>query len=118
MSANEINSMSESCERAGVQLVEAFVFLFHDQTLKLRQILDSGTIGDITVSPAYMNFRIARPSENTRLNPKLGGGGLLDGAVYPITFTRFVFGEEPIAVQGSCHIDPEYGVDTRVCAVL
>jgi len=118
MSAEEITSMSESCERACVQLVEAFVFLFHDQTLKLRQILDSGVIGDITVTHAYMNFRIERPSDNIRLNPELGGGGLLDGGVYPITFTRFVFGEEPIAVQGYSHIDPQYGVDTRVCAVL
>ena len=118
MSADEINAMVESCEHAGVQLVEAFVFLFHTQTLKLRQILDSGAIGDITATHAYMNFRIQRPSDNIRLNKELGGGGLLDGGVYPLTFTRFVFGEEPIAVQGSCLIDPQYGVDMRTSAVL
>ncbi len=117
MSADEITSMSDSCERAGVKLVEAFVFLFHEQTLKLRQILDSSAIGEITATHAYMDFRIPRPSNNIRLNRELGGGGLLDGGVYPITFTRFVFGEEPIAVQGACLIDPEYGVDIRTSAV-
>ncbi len=118
MSADEITSMSDSCERAGVKLVEAFVFLFHDQTLKLRQILDSGIIGEITATHAYMDFHIPRPSDNIRLNRKLGGGGLLDGGVYPTTFTRFVFGEEPIGVQAACFVDPEYGVDTRASAVV
>lgn len=118
MSAEEINAMADSCEKNNVKLVEAFVFLFHSQTLKLREILDSDTIGDITATHAAMNFRIPRPSDNIRLNKELGGGGLLDGGVYPITFTRFVFGEEPIAVQASCLIDPEYGVDTRATAIL
>ena len=118
MSADEINSMSDSCERAGVKLVEAFVFLFHDQTLKLRQILDSGVIGEITATHAYMDFRMPRPSDNIRFNRELGGGGLLDCGVYPITFTRFVFGQEPIGVQAACFIDPEYGVDTRASAVV
>ena len=118
MSADEITAMAESCQRGGVQLVEAFVFLFHAQTLKLRQLLDDQAIGDITATHAYFNFRIQRPSDNIRLNKELGGGGLLDGGVYPLTFTRFVFGEEPIGVQASCLFDPEYGVDTRTCAVL
>ncbi|MBT4139738.1 MAG: Gfo/Idh/MocA family oxidoreductase [Candidatus Latescibacteria bacterium] len=118
MSAEEIMAMSDSCEKANVKLIEAFVFLFHNQTLKLRQILDSGVIGDITATHAAMNFHIQRPSDNIRLNKELGGGGLLDGGVYPITFTRFVFGEEPITVQASCLIDPEYGVDTRTTAIL
>ena len=118
MSADEITAMSESCERAGVELVEAFVFLFHEQTLKLRQILDRGAIGEITATHAYMNFRIPRPSDNIRLNKALGGGGLLDGGVYPLTFTRFVFGEEPISVQASCLFDQDYDVDLRTSAVL
>jgi xylose dehydrogenase (NAD/NADP) len=118
MSAEEITAMSDSCKRAGVELVEAFVFLFHDQTIKLRQLLDSGVIGGITATHAYMNFNIPRPSDNIRLNKGLGGGGLLDGGVYPLTFTRFVFGEEPIAVQASCLFDKDYGVDLRTSAVL
>ena len=118
MSAEEITAMSDSCDRAGVQLVEAFVFLFHDQTHQLREILDSGVIGNITATHAFMNYNIPRPSDNIRLNKELGGGGLLDGGVYPLTFTRFVFGEEPVAVQASCLFDPDYEVDLRTGAVL
>ena len=118
MSRAEIDAMVESCDRSGVQLVEAFVFLFHDQTRKLRQLLDDGVIGNIVATQACMYYRIQRPSDNIRLNKELGGGGLLDGGVYPLTFTRFLYGEEPLTVQASCLIDPEVEVDTRVSAVL
>jgi D-xylose 1-dehydrogenase (NADP+, D-xylono-1,5-lactone-forming) len=118
MTTDEVNAMSAACEKANVQLIEAFVFLFHAQSLKLREILDSGVIGDIVTTHAYFNFRIPRPSDNIRLNKSLGGGGLLDGGVYPITFTRFIHGDEPLNLQASCIIDTEYDVDTRVAAIL
>lgn len=118
MTSDEINAMDEACKAANVHLVEAFVFLFHAQTLKLRQILDDGVIGDITATHAFFNFRVPRPSDNIRLNKHLGGGGLLDGGVYPLTFTRFVYGEDPVSVQAMCLIDPDYEVDMRTSAIL
>lgn len=118
VSTDEVAQMVEACDKAGVHLVEAFVFLHHAQTAKLRALIDDGAIGDIIGSHAHFNFRIPRPSDNIRLNKDLGGGGLLDGGVYPITFTRFVYGEEPLTVQATCVLHPEYEVDTRVAALL
>jgi len=112
MSVDEVNTMVDACEKNSVQLVEAFVFLFHAQTLKLQALLDEGVIGDIVSTHAYFNFRIQRPSDNIRLNKDLGGGG------YPITFTRFVYGEEPLSLQAASFIDPDHGVDTRVSAIV
>lgn len=118
MSTQEVTAMADACNKANVQLVEAFVFLFHAQSHKLREILDSGVIGDIVTTHAWFNFRIPRPSDNIRLNKSLGGGGLLDGGVYPITFTRFLHGDEPLSLQASTAIHPDYDVDTRVSAIL
>ena len=118
MNTDEIRSMVAACEKHSVQLVEAFVFLYHAQSLKLRELLDGGAIGDIVTSHAWFNFRIPRPSDNIRLNKELGGGGLLDGGVYPITFTRFVHDDEPMSLQASTVVHPEYEVDTRFSAIL
>ncbi|UCH24936.1 MAG: Gfo/Idh/MocA family oxidoreductase [Trueperaceae bacterium] len=118
MSPAEAELMIEACAAAGVVLVEAFVFLFHPQTLKLRQLLDRGAIGRLLHVHAYMTFSVRRPSENIRLNRSLGGGSLLDTGGYPITFSRFAFGEEPVSVQAETHIDPLYGVDTRAGLIL
>ena len=110
--------MIKDCQDAGVLLVEAFVFLCHPQTLKLRQLLDAGVIGELLQVQAHLTFPLARPTDNIRLNKELGGGGLLDAGGYPITLTRFVFGEEPVAVQAACRIDPDYGVDSRASILL
>ncbi|MEZ4863319.1 MAG: Gfo/Idh/MocA family oxidoreductase [Caldilineaceae bacterium] len=114
----EAQGMVEHCQRAGVLLTEAFVFLSHPQTLKLREIVDSGAIGNLLQLHAHLTFALARPTDNIRLNQSLGGGSLLDAGGYPITFARFAFGAEPVGVQAACRIDPEYNVDSRIAMVL
>ncbi|MEM7030734.1 MAG: Gfo/Idh/MocA family oxidoreductase [Chloroflexota bacterium] len=118
VSAVEAQDMIDTCQVAQVSLTEAFVFLFHPQTLKLRELLDQGVIGDVLQTQAHFTFHIARPSDNIRLNKDLGGGGLLDAGVYPITYTRFLFGEEPIAIQAAVHTDAHHHVDTRASVIM
>lgn len=118
VSEAEVLSMVESCKANGVYLVEAFVFLFHAQTLRLRALLDAGEIGELRQLETHFSFRLPRDRPNIRLNKDQGGGALLDTGSYPITFVRFAFGGEPISVQASVYVDPEYGVDTRSSAIL
>jgi len=118
VTAAAAQQMIDACQKAGVLLVEAFVFLLHPQTLKLRQLLDDGIIGELLQVQAHLTFRLSRPTDNIRLNHELGGGGLLDAGGYPITFARFAFDAEPETVQASCYIDPEYHVDTRAALLL
>lgn len=118
MSPTEAQEMIDACEKAGVLLVEAFVFLYHPQTRKLRQLLDEGAIGNLLQLQARLTFHLKRPTDNIRLNRELGGGGLLDAGCYPITFARFAFDAEPVAVQAALHTDPAYQVDSRVAMLL
>lgn len=110
--------MVGACREAGVLLAEAFVFLVHPQTQKLRRLLDDGTIGELLQLDARLTFSLARPSENIRLNKELGGGAMLDAGGYPVTFARFAFGADPVGVQAAAYTDPDYHVDSRVAMVL
>lgn len=114
----EARQMVAACQQAGVLLFEAFVFLYHPQTLKLRQLLNEGAIGQLVQAQAQMTFPLARPTDNIRMNKELGGGSLMDAGCYPITFARFAFGAEPLSVQASCRMDPDCGVDTRAGILL
>lgn len=118
VSATEAQAMVDACADAGVLLFEAFVFLYHPKSLRLRQVLAEGAIGDLVQMTASFTFSLQRPTENIRMNRELGGGNLMDVGCYPITYARFVFGEEPVAVQAAVKIDPDYGVDTRSSMVL
>lgn len=118
ISPAECDQMVASCEAAGVHLFEAFVFLYHPKSLKLRQVIGGGQIGDLVQMQASFTFPLKRPTDNIRMNGDLAGGSLMDVGCYPIAYARFVFGEEPIAVQAACSIDPDYGVDTRASIIL
>jgi xylose dehydrogenase (NAD/NADP) len=117
----EAQTMVDACDKAGVVFFEAFVFLYHPQTLRLRQILDSGRIGKLIQVEAHISANIfTRPNieSNIRLSKELVGGALMDMGCYPITFARFAFGEEPVAVQADCYIHPRFEVDTRDALIL
>lgn len=118
VSATEAQHMVDVCAQAGVVLFEAFVFLYHPKSIKLRQVLAEGAIGDLVQMTASFTFPLKRPTDNIRMNRELGGGNLMDVGCYPIAFSRFVFGEEPVSVQAACAMDPDYGVDTRSSMVL
>ena len=114
----DAQAMIAACEKAGVVCFEAFVFLYHPQTLKLRQLIDEGAIGELLQLHAHMSFPIQRPTDNIRMNRDLGGGSLYDGGSYPITFSRFAFGDEPVGIQSKILIDPDCDVDTRATLIL
>ena len=109
--AADAEAMVAACEEAGVVFFEAFVFLYHPQTLKLRRLIDEGAIGELLQLHAHMSFPIQRPTDNIRMNRALGGGSLYDGGSYPITFSRFAFGDEPAGLQSKCPDRP--GVPRR-----
>ena len=116
--ADEVARMVRACQANGVLLFEAFVFRCHPQTIKLRELLAAGAIGEVVQLQAHFSFFLERPTDNIRMNAELAGGSLMDVGCYPITFARYVFDSEPIAVQAQCRIDPDCGVDTRSSAVL
>jgi len=48
----------------------------------------------------------------------MGRGGMLDIGCYPITTSRFIFGEEPVRVAGLIERDPDFRTDRLASAIL
>jgi predicted dehydrogenase len=59
-----------------------------------------------------------RDLNNVRHKVEWGGGGLLDIGCYPITMSRFIFGEEPVRVTGVLERDPDFKTDRLASAIL
>ncbi len=116
--AGEVERMASACADAGVLLFEAFVFKCHPQSHKLRELVADGAIGEMVQMQAHFSFYLERPTDNIRLNKDLAGGALMDVGCYPITFARYVYDREPVAVTAECRIDPDYGVETHTSMVL
>jgi predicted dehydrogenase len=55
---------------------------------------------------------------NIRNVVEWGGGGLMDIGCYPLTTSRFAFGEEPRRVMGIIERDPEMKIDRLTSAIM
>lgn len=118
LTAAEVDEMVAAAREAGVYLVENFAFRFHPQSLRLRELLDGGAIGQVLGVEASFTFRMDQRSQNVRLVPELGGGAAYDLGCYPIAFSRFVFNGEPVSVLAYGDLHPQFQVDMTSAALL
>ncbi len=117
VTAAEGRQMVEACHQADVLLFEAFVFMQHPQSHRLKEIIAAGEIGTLRHINAGMTYVIDDPS-NIRLIKALGGGSMYDGGVYPVTFSRFIAGTDPVSVQAHMRFAAQAGVDVATSLIL
>lgn len=116
---HELEDLERECRRAGVQLVEAFMYRHHPQLGLVRQLLQDGVVGDIVALHARLHFLLERTEDgDIRLRADMAGGALLDLGCYPVDLFGSVLGREPDEVSALAHRDGADGVDTRLAAVL
>jgi predicted dehydrogenase len=104
-------------DRAGVKVGEAFMVRTHPRWLRARELIRSGRIGELRSIVGLFSY-FNRDPQNIRNTLEYGGGALLDIGCYPITLSRFIFGEEPFRVLGLLETDPEMKTDRLTSAIL
>ena len=105
----EVDAMADAAQKAGVYVTEGFMYRHHPQTLKVKQLLDEGTIGKVRLVRGSFTFNIAR-EDDIRLNKALIGGSIWDVGCYPISYARYIIGTEPVEVFGQ-QVTSQSGVD-------
>src|SRR5258706_9892327 len=113
----EAKTLLAARDRTGVEIGEAFMVKTHPQWLRTRELVRSGAIGKLQSAMCVFSY-FNRDADNVRHKVEWGGGGLLDIGCYPITMSRFIFGEEPLRVAGALERDPDFGTDRLSSAIL
>ena len=116
LDAAECREMEEAAGRAGVKLMEAFMYRFHPRTERLVGLVREGAIGELRAIRSAFTFRLTRP-ENIRLSRDLGGGALMDVGCYCVNVSRTVAGIEPVEVQAFARFGPT-AVDLELAGTL
>ncbi len=114
--ATDVRAMFAAARRRGVTLVEAFPYRSQPHTIKLKELVDAGTIGRIVSIQAAFGFTVA-DAENVRFDPELAGGALMDAGTYPVSLVRQLAGARPIRVYASA-LWHARGVDQTLIASL
>lgn len=110
VNAREAAELIELARRNNCFMMEAIWVRFLPSMVRLKQILQSGAIGDIKLF--HITFGgIAQPQYLPRLtDPNLAGGVTLDMGIYPITFVNYLLDARPSLSKSLCRFSST-GVD-------
>jgi predicted dehydrogenase len=117
MNAAQAEEAVKYAEARGVKVMEAFMYRFHPQWQKAREIIAIGEIGEvhsIHIQYAYMN----RDPRNIRNIPEAGGGAMMDIGCYAVSAIRFLMGAQPARVISLVTRDPDFKTDIITSAIL
>jgi predicted dehydrogenase len=123
LNLSEVEEVVAASRKHEVYLMEALWTRFLPSTLKLKELIDDGAIGEIQSIRSDFGFRanelaaVLHPApasapdleRNRILNPALGGGALLDIGIYPQFLSQFLLGA-PEEIHATARLSPQ-GVD-------
>jgi len=92
--ADEVKTMIATAKNNKVFLMEALWSRFNPSILKVKELVEKGSIGEVAYLNANFGFYALDRDENGRvLNPDLAGGSLLDIGIYPIFLAYLILGK-------------------------
>jgi predicted dehydrogenase len=115
--ARDAERMIEAADRAGVRLMEAFMYRLHPSWVAARALVDSGRIGRLMAVQSWFSFYNDDPA-NIRNVLASGGGALYDIGCYGVNLSRMLFGGEPTRVTGFVIRDAVNGTDVVASGIL
>jgi len=124
LSLAETERVIEAARKNRVLLMEAFMYRFHPQTMKLVELVRSGAIGELRLIRASFNVICNFDPEHRMFKKSLGGGSILDLGCYPVSFSRHIAGAalgrpfaDPVEFWGLGRLHPAAGTDEYASAV-
>lgn len=121
----EAMSFIHSANRQKRNLTEAVMYRTHPQTRKVVSLVREGAIGQVQLIQSTFSYRAGFSATSRTWNNELGGGGILDVGIYPVSFSRLIAGAaldrpfaDPLSVRGHANLHPETGVDARAIGTL
>lgn len=99
LSVEDVDAIAHAAQKHGRVVAEAFMYRHHPQTLKVQELVRSGSLGTLKLLRGAFSFELTREG-NIRSDPAMGGGSIWDIGCYPISYTRTVVGSEPVEVFG------------------
>lgn len=109
MNLKEVQQMVERAREQQTFLMEALWTRFLPSTQRILELIESGTIGQVTGLKADFGFILHDESPERISNPALGGGALLDIGIYPAFLAYLLLGE-PTELKAMSQLNSD-GID-------
>jgi len=94
LNQKEVDKMITCAHKNGVFFMEAFFTPHQPSYIEAKRIIQSGVLGKVKYIQGWFGFNKSPYDNSLRLmNPKLGGGALLDIGLYPVFDALYFLGE-------------------------
>lgn len=116
VTATEARRVVDLAESRNLVVLEAMWTRFLPHMVRIREIIEAGTLGDVMTLIADHNQMLPSDPAHRGQSLELGGGALLDLGIYPVSFAYDLFGE-PSGLQASATFTAG-GVDRQTAIIL
>lgn len=93
VSLEETYELVDMARDSGLAVIENFGFVYHPQMDKIREIIGSGTIGEVRLIRSNFGFP-HRGEGDFRYKKELGGGAVLDCGCYTLKLASLLLGND------------------------
>ena len=100
LNVEQVDAMQAAARKHERVVAEAFMYRHHPQTLKVQELVRSGSLGTLKLVRGSFTYVLSREEDIRLLDPAMGGGSIWDVGCYPISYARTVIGMDPLDVFG------------------
>ena len=116
INAAQAEAVIDQARASGRFCMEAMWMRFHPLIQQVRELVQSGAIGEVRMLTADFGYPAPFSPDNRFYDLQAGGGALLDRGVYPLSLAYFLLGP-PAEVVGRASIGST-GVDEQQSTLL
>lgn len=118
LTVEDFEEMLSVCKQYNVLLMEGFMYQFHPQHARVKEIIASGEIGEVKLFKSSHSFDFVNRDGNIRMDSSKGGGALFDIGCYSLHALLTILGGNPKTVFFQTTIDEATQVDTSATGII
>jgi NDP-hexose-3-ketoreductase len=99
-------------EKNNLIAMEGLVYVYHPYYIKLKELIDQGTIGKVRLIESSFGFPYL-PDNDVRNMANIGGGAILDNLIYPLSVSLDILGGQIENINYNIIYDDRLKVDKR-----
>lgn len=102
---------------SNLKVMEAFMYRFHPQWQHVKKLLDDKRVGELKTIQSFFSYYNV-DMNNIRNRKDAAGGGMMDIGCYCVSWSRWLFENEPETVLGVIEYDPQSQTDRMASGIL
>ena len=118
LAEQDLEDILDAFKKHDKVFMEAFMYQFHPQHARVKEIVASGEIGQVKLFKSSHSFFFENREGDIRMDANKGGGALWDIGCYSLHAMQHILDEEVVSMIFKAQFDEQAGVDVTACGIV